>query len=113
MIQVYHNPRCTKSRQALAYLDEKGKEYEVIEYMNEPLTHDEIEGLLEKLDMSAEELVRKNEDIWKSEFKDKELDEDELMFAMIEYPKLMQRPIIVNGDKAVIGRPTEDIDKVL
>lgn len=113
MIRVYHNPRCTKSREALARLDEKGVEYEVVEYMKEPLTQDELESVLEILDISAEELIRTNEDIWKSEFKGKELDEDELVLAMIEYPKLMQRPIVINGTKGVIARPTEKLDEVI
>lgn len=113
MIQVYHNPRCSKSREALAYLDEKGVDYEVVLYMDESMTPMQMESILDALDMSAIELIRKNEDVWKEEFKDKELDEDEVMLAMIEYPKLMQRPIVVNGSKAVIARPKEEIEKVL
>lgn len=113
MIRVYHNPRCTKSREALAYLENKGLEYEVVEYMKEPLTPMDVESVLEALDMSAEELIRTNETIWKDEFKGKELDEDELVLAMIEHPKLMQRPIVLNAGKAVIARPAEEIEKVL
>lgn len=113
MIKVYHNPRCTKSREALAYLDEKGAEYEVVEYMKEPLTPMDLESILEALDMTAIELIRKNEADWKENFADKELEEDEVMLAMIEYPKLMQRPIVMNGGKAVVARPAQEIDKVL
>lgn len=113
MIKVYHNPRCTKSREALAYLEEKGVEVEVVEYLKEPLTPNELEVVLDALDMEPMDLIRTNEAIWKEEFKGKELDDDELVLAMIEFPKLMQRPIVVNGDKAVVARPAEEIEKVL
>lgn len=112
MMKIYHNPRCTKSREALVYLEEKGLETEVIKYMDEPLTPDELRDLLDMLDMEAIELVRTNEDIWKEQFRDKELDEDELILAMIEYPELMQRPIVVNGNQAVVGRPAGAIDQL-
>lgn len=113
MIRVYHNPRCTKSREAVKYLEDKGVNFQVVEYLKDPLTQNELEILLDALDMIPEELIRKNEAIWKEEFKDKELDDDELTLAMIEHPKLMQRPIVVNGDKAVVARPAEEIDKLL
>ncbi|KAB2810363.1 arsenate reductase (glutaredoxin) [Phaeocystidibacter luteus] len=113
MIRVYHNPRCTKSREAVKYLEEKGVEAQVVEYMKEPLTPNELEVILDALDMEPMELIRTNEAIWKEEFKGKELDDDELILAMIEYPKLMQRPIVMNGDKAVVARPAEKSDEVL
>lgn len=113
MIRVYHNPRCTKSREAVQYLEEKGVKAEIIEYMKDPLTPNELEVILDALDMEAIELIRKNEAEWKAEFKDKELDDDELILAMIEYPKLMQRPIVMNGDKAVVARPATEIDQLL
>ncbi len=113
MIKVFHNNRCTKSREALKYLEDKGLEYEVIYYMDDPLNYDELSAILEMMDVDAIELVRTNEAEWKENFADKELDDDELIFAMIEFPKLMQRPIVVNGEKAVVARPTEKIDEVL
>lgn len=113
MIKIYHNPRCTKSRQALHLLQEKGIEPEVIEYLKEPLTEDELWDILNKLDMEPEELVRTKEAEWKEHFKGKDLDENEVVFAMIEYPKLMERPIIINGEKAVVARPTEKLLEVL
>lgn len=112
-MQYYHNPRCTKSRQGLAYLEEKGLKPEVILYQKEPLSPDTLEDILDKLDMEARELIRDKEQVWKEEFADKELDDDELILAMIEYPQLMERPILVNGDKAAIGRPTENLDSAL
>ncbi len=113
MVKIYHNPRCTKSRQALQLLEEKGVEHEVVKYMDDALTPAELKTVLNKLGMNASELIRKNEQIWKDEFKDKEMDEEELILAMIEYPKLMERPIVENGDQAVVGRPTEKVLEVL
>jgi arsenate reductase len=109
---VYHNPRCTKSRNALAYLDEKGAQYEVIEYLKELPTKAEMKDVLSKLNMSAEELLRKNEAVFKENFKGKELSEDEWIDAMISNPKLIERPIVILGEKAVVARPTENIDQL-
>lgn len=113
MIRVYHNPRCAKSREAVQYLEEKGEKAEIVEYMKDPLTPNELEIILDALDMVPMELIRTNEAEWKAEFKEKELDDDELILAMIEFPKLMQRPIVMKGDKAVIARPATEIDKLL
>jgi arsenate reductase len=108
-MHYYHNPRCKKSREGLQLLEEKGLQPEVILYMTEPLSPMDLEDILVKLSIDAEDLIRSKEAVWKEEFKDKELSEDELVLAMIEYPQLMERPILVNGDKAVIGRPTENL----
>ena len=113
MIKIYHNPRCTKSRQALQLLEEKGVAHQVVKYMDEPLTPNEMKNVLRHLDMPAADLIRRNEQIWKDEFRDKEMEEEELILAMIEYPKLMERPIVDNGDRAVVGRPTEKVLEVL
>jgi arsenate reductase len=115
MITVYHNPRCRKSREALAYLDEKGAQYNVRLYMNdeESMTAAELEEVLDALDMDALELVRTNEALWKEEYKHLELDEEEIILAMIEHPRLMERPIIVKGSKAVVARPAEKAEEVL
>lgn len=115
MITVYHNPRCRKSREALAYLDEKGAQYNVRLYMNdeESMTAAELEEVLDALDMDALQLVRTNEALWKEEYKHLELDEEEIILAMIEHPRLMERPIILNGDKAVVARPAEKAEEVL
>lgn len=111
--QIYHNPRCGKSREALKELESMNVEFEIVQYLDEPITYEHMTDLLEKLDISAEELLRKNESVWKDSFSDKELDEDEIIFAMIEFPKLIQRPIVVKGEKAVIARPKEEIKKLL
>src|SRR5210317_1910518 len=111
MITIYHNPRCAKSREALKMLDSKGKKFIVKEYMKEPLTQDEMGEVLEYLDMDAIDLVRTKEADWKQHFAEKELDEDEVILAMIEFPKLMERPIVVNNKKAVVARPAEKMNE--
>ena len=112
-MKIYHNPRCTKSRQGLALLQNSDVDFEIIEYLKTPLTKDELKDLLQKLGIPASELIRKNEAIWKEQFKNKDLTEAELIDAMIEFPKLIERPIVVNGNTAVIGRPTENISTIL
>lgn len=112
-MNFYHNARCTKSREALQLLQDKNINPEIIEYMKEPLTPADLEDILDKLDIDAIDLVRKKEAIWKEEFADKELTEDEVILAMIEYPQLMERPILVNGDKAKVGRPPEDVLEIV
>lgn len=112
-MNFYHNARCTKSREALQLLQDKNINPEIIEYMKEPLTPADLEDILDKLDMDAIDLVRKKEAIWKEEFADKELTEGEVILAMIEYPQLMERPILVNGDKAKVGRPPEDVLEIV
>lgn len=109
---IYHNNRCSKSRCALEKLKAEGKEYEIVEYLKTPPTEEELAEILEKLGMKAEELLRKNEAVFKEKYKDKKLSETEWIQAMVKYPKLIERPIIVRGDKAVVGRPAEMIDKI-
>jgi arsenate reductase len=113
MIKIYHNPRCSKSREALQLLVEKGLEHEVINYMDNPLTEEELTDLLDSLGMDAFELIRTNEQIWKNEFADMEMDDTELILLMIEFPQLMERPIIWNDDRAVVARPAAKMDEVI
>jgi arsenate reductase len=115
MITIYHNPRCQKSREALALLEQKGVEHSIRLYLNdeESMSAAEFEDVLDALDMDAIDLVRKNESVWKEEYRDLELGEDEIILAMIENPRLMERPIIMNGDKAVVARPAEKLLEVL
>jgi len=113
MIQIFHNPRCGKSRAGVKYLEDKGVEFEIFKYLDEPITPDELQEVLGKLGKRPLELIRTKEDIFKEEFEDKELSDEEWILAMVEYPKLIERPIIINGDKAVIGRPAENIDSIL
>ena len=113
MIKIYHNPRCSKSRACENFLSEIKQPHEVIRYLDNPLSFEEIKSLLGKLEIPAEELIRKSEKIWKENYKNLNLSEAEIIQAMVENPILIERPIIENGNRAVIGRPLENITKIL
>ncbi|WP_179339019.1 arsenate reductase (glutaredoxin) [Winogradskyella ludwigii] len=113
MIKIYHNPRCSKSRQGLSLLEESGKEFEIIKYLEDQLTKKDLEDIISKLDIKPIDLIRKNEAIWKSDYKGKTLTDKEVIEAMVKHPKLIERPIVINGTKAVIGRPTEAILEII
>ncbi|MCG2461884.1 arsenate reductase (glutaredoxin) [Flavobacteriaceae bacterium F89] len=113
MIKIYHNPRCTKSRQGLALVEASGKPFEVIRYLEDVPTKEELKQVLQLLSIAPVDLVRKNEAIWKEEFKGKTLSDEQIIEAMIAYPKLIERPIVISGNKAVIGRPSERIIELL
>jgi len=112
-MKIYHNPRCSKSRQGLAILEESKLDFEVINYLNTPSTKKELVEILELLKISPIDLVRKNEAIWKENFKGKTLTDDQVIDAMVSNPKLIERPIVINNNKAVIGRPPELIKSIL
>ena len=112
-MKIYHNPRCGKSRQTLALLEEKGNPPEIIRYLEVPPSKEELEEILNKLGISAEDLVRKKEKIFKENFKGKEFDEAGWLNLLVENPKLIERPIVINGDKAAIGRPPELVLEIL
>jgi len=110
MITIYHNPRCSKSRQTLALIEEKGLQPDIVLYLNTPLVKANIRSLLVKLDMTARDIIRKGEDAYKeNNLRDARLSDDELIQAIIDHPKLLERPIAVKGGKAVIGRPPENV----
>ncbi|MDX1477863.1 MAG: arsenate reductase (glutaredoxin) [Saprospiraceae bacterium] len=112
-MKIYHNPRCTKSRQTLALLEEKGVEPEIIEYLKDIPSQAELGRLLKALGIKAEDLIRKNEPVYKEKFKGQQLSQAEWIKAMVTYPKLIERPIVVKGNKAVIGRPPENVLELL
>tara|TARA_R110002073_G_scaffold4213_1_gene27925 strand:- start:63683 stop:64021 length:339 start_codon:yes stop_codon:yes gene_type:complete len=112
-MKIYHNNRCSKSRQGLAILENSNQEFQVINYLENPPTKKELKELLGMLGFTPIQLVRKNEAIWKEQFKNKELSDDAIVEAMIAHPKLIERPIVVKGTKAVIGRPPENISNLL
>jgi len=112
MIQVYHNPRCTKSRECLLFLKESGKSYEVIKYLETAPTFDELKAIIKKLYIQPIALVRQKEILWQP-FKNKKMTDDEVIQAMVSNPILIERPIVVNGDKAVIARPLEKAAAIL
>lgn len=113
MLKIYHNPRCSKSREVLEFLKTLNENFEVIDYMKTGLSEDELKNIIFLLDIKPIELVRTNEPEWKELFRNKTLADNEIIKAMARHPKLIQRPIVVNGNKAVIGRPTEKIKRVL
>ena len=109
MIQIYHNPRCGKSRTCLAFIDESKQEYEIIPYLTETPNFKELKALLEKLNLQPIQLVRIKEKIWTENYKGKTLTDDEIIQAMVDNPILIERPIVVKDGKAIIGR---DMDLV-
>jgi len=112
-MRILHNSRCRKSREGLKILEESGLQFEIIDYLNQPLDKDQIKDLLTKLEIEPIELVRKNESIWKENYKGKDLSREQVIEALAKHPKLIERPIVIVGDKAVVGRPPENILEIL
>lgn len=110
-IKIYHNPKCSKSRAGLEFLKEKNLQSEVILYLEKGLSEDEIENLLKLLKKDVREIMRKGEDEYKT--LDPNLSQKQLIAAIVKNPKLLERPIVINGKKAVIARPTENILEIL
>ncbi|MCQ8228607.1 arsenate reductase (glutaredoxin) [Pantoea trifolii] len=115
MVSIYHNPRCSKSRETLALLQEKGIEPKVVLYLETPPDVPTLQHLLQQLGMhSARELMRRKEDLYKElALANSALSEDQLLQAMVEHPKLIERPIVINGEQARIGRPPEAVLEIL
>jgi arsenate reductase len=113
MITIYHNPRCTKSRETLNLLNEGKEEVKVVEYLKTPPTAEELKKIISKLGISAELLVRKGEELYKEKYKDKNISEAQWIKILTENPSLLERPIVIKGNKAVIGRPPSNISKLL
>jgi arsenate reductase (glutaredoxin) len=112
-IVVYHNSRCSKSRCALEFLQDKGLEFEVVEYLKDVPTKEDLKSVISKLGIDPEDLIRKGEEEFKTNFKDKKLTADQCIDAMVKFPKLIERPIVLKGDKGVVARPTEKIEDLL
>ena len=111
---LYHNPRCSKSRQMLAYLEENSLSFDIREYLKQPLILAELKSLRQQLDCPVRELIRKTEVEYKEAgLNDTTLSDSQLLQAIAQHPKLMQRPIVSNGKKAIIGRPLENIEVLL
>ncbi len=113
MIKIYHNPRCKKSRAGLAHLKEKGVEFEIVEYLKNPIGEDELKDILVKLNAKPQEMIRTQEEVYRKQFKGKNFTDDEWVKIMVENPKLIQRPIIVKKYKAVWADPPENLDKLI
>ncbi len=113
-IKIFHNPRCSKSRQTLELLRTQGLEPEIIEYLKTPPSREELEQVLDMLAMQPRDLMRKKEADYKaSGMNNPDLDNDALITGMLEYPKLIERPIVITNDKAAIGRPPENVLSIL
>lgn len=113
-VTIYHNPRCSKSRETLKLLQEQHIEPEIIEYLKTPLTTEQLSTLCKQLGLSARELMRKKEQEYKEQqLADESLSEQQLLEAMVNYPKLMERPIVVANSQARIGRPPESVLAIL
>lgn len=113
-VTIYHNPRCSKSRQTLKLLDDNNQRPVIVEYLKSPLDKKQLQHLTRLLNCSVREIIRISEiDYKENNLADKSLSEDVLLEAIVKWPKLMQRPIVVNGNRAAIGRPPENVLGIL
>ena len=112
-VTIYHNPRCRKSREALSFLEENSCKITVVEYLKDLLTIEELRVLLNDLNIRPIELVRKNESVWKKQFKGRDMGDIAILEAMVQNPKLIERPIIKSKKGAVVGRPLERVQEVI
>ena len=112
-MKIYHNPRCSKSRNGLKYLNEKGYEYEVVKYLAEGISEEELTDIIAKTGKKPFDFVRTQEEIYKKEYKGKAYSDEEWIKILVENPKLLHRPIVINGDKAVLANPPENIEEII
>ena len=111
---IYHNPRCSKARETLQLLEDNGVEPEIIDYLEDPPTPEELKRIIEMLGVPARDLLRTTEPVYKdADLDDDSLSDDEIIDAICEYPALMQRPIVVTGDRAIIGRPPSRVLEII
>jgi len=108
-MKIYHNPRCSKSRQTLQLIKDAGVNVEVVEYLKEIPSKEELQLILMQLNLKPTDLLRKGEAVYKEKFKNSNFNDDEWIQVMLENPKLIERPIVIKGNKAVLGRPPENV----
>ncbi|MDG1475529.1 MAG: arsenate reductase (glutaredoxin) [Vicingaceae bacterium] len=108
-MKIYHNPRCSKSRETLQLINDAGVEVEVVEYLKDIPTVKDLEKILMKLNLKPTDILRKGEAVYKEKFKNSNFNDDEWIKVMLEYPKLIERPIVVKGNKAILGRPPQNV----
>ena len=113
MIQIYHNSRCGKSRECLAFLEDSGQEFEVIRYLENVPTFDKLKSVIEKIGIKPIEFVRKKEKIWVENFKNNTMTDDEIIQTMISNPILIERPIVISGNRAIIARPLKNATNII
>jgi arsenate reductase len=113
-ITILHNPRCSKSRQTLNLLEDRGVQPEIVKYLDTPPSFDELKVIIEKLGINPRDLLRKGEEEYKTlELKNPSLDDDDIIQAMVTHPKLIERPIVIQGNQARIGRPPESVLEII
>ena len=112
-MKIYHNPRCRKSRETLQIIEASGNKVEIINYLENTPSEDELQDIVNKLNIPAENLLRKGESIFKENFKGKKLSENEWIQVMVKNPKLIERPIVVHDNKAILGRPPQNVKELL
>ncbi len=110
---IYHNPRCSKSRETLKILEDRGASYEIVEYLKTPPTKEALKEIARKLGMKPLDFVRKGEKLYKEKYAGQELTDEQWYEVLAENPVLIERPIVVKGDNAAIGRPPENVNKVI
>jgi len=113
MIQIYHNPRCGKSRNCLAFLEDSKNDFEIIKYLEDSPSIQELTNLIKKLSIKPIELVRQKEKVWIENFKGKNISDEEIISAMVQNPILIERPIVIKGDKAIIARELDKLQNFL
>ena len=114
LMQIYHNPRCRKSRETLQLIQEAGVEPEVVEYLNNPPSASELDAILKKLKLEPQEIMRSGEQIYKDlKLKNRDLTREEAVQILVTNPKLIERPIVVKGRQAILGRPPENVKSLL
>jgi arsenate reductase len=112
-LTIFHNPKCGKSRAALALIEARGVAPRIVEYLKTPPTRAELKAILDKLGMKPEQLLRKGEEIFKSEYAGKTLTDAQWIDAMVKHPILIERPIVIRGNRGVLGRPPENAEALL
>lgn len=113
MFKILHNPHCSKSNCALDFLKEKNLDFELQDYKKHPLSKEELRTLCDQLKLPPEAIVRKNEKLYREKFAQMQYTDEEWLDILAKYPELLQRPIVILGDKAVVARPAEEIDTLL
>ncbi len=113
MTTIYHNPRCRKSRETLEILEQKNEDITIIKYLETPPNKEELSEIINLLGILPIDLVRRNETIWKENFKGKDMTDDEIIKALADHPKLIERPIVIKNNKAIIGRPPQKVIDIL
>ena len=112
-MKIYHNPRCSKSRQTLNIIREAGQEPEIVEYLKTPPTEEELTEIFEKLNLPIDYLIRKGEEVFKTNYKGKTMSDEEWIKALVAHPKMLERPIVVQDGRAILGRPPENVNQLL